>query len=194
MLPSMPALVAIWRTGSSRARSTMDTPVFTSPVVSLISLATALASGDSSFATLDVTFLALSTKIACLAPRLSASMPICPLPANRSRKTLPSVWNWMMEKTASLILSAVGLTSSPSRVSSRLPRAEPVITRIIYPHYFIQYSIQRIFLQGYFFDILTFFGLNRGFFSLVGVKIPKNRPRAVLRHLGRRLQLRLIRL
>ena len=65
---------------------------------------------------------------------LNASMPIPPLPANKSSTRRPSMSNWMMENRLSFTLPVVGRVSSPSSSFNPLPLAVPVITRIVrYP-------------------------------------------------------------
>jgi len=74
-----------------------------------------------------------STNTACFAPRLSASMPSCPLPANKSRTTDPAISNCMDENMPSFTRSVVGRTSSPSSVFRWMPLAVPVMTLILIP-------------------------------------------------------------
>lgn len=52
--------------------------------------------------------LLLSTIVTFLAFRLNASIPICPVPPNKSRKFLPSISNCMILNSASFTLSFVG--------------------------------------------------------------------------------------
>ena len=72
-----------------------------------------------------------SIKMHPAAPRLRASIPSWPEPAKRSMARRPSISNCMAENRPSFTRSAVGLVSSPGRVSSRRPRAVPVITLIV---------------------------------------------------------------
>ena len=64
------------------------------------------------------------------APRLSASMPRAPLPANRSSTCPPLHRNASKSKMVCRTRSAVGLTSNPAGASKRRPRASPDMTRI----------------------------------------------------------------
>ena len=75
----------------------------------------------------------LSTKSALFAPRESASMPSCPVPAKRSSTRASSTSNWIQLKILSLTLSVVGRVSMPLSSPSRRPRAEPVMTLMFIP-------------------------------------------------------------
>ncbi len=72
-----------------------------------------------------------STKTASFAPLLSASIPIAPLPENRSRKRIPYSSSCIILKSVSLIRSVVGLVSIPGTVLSASLLALPAITLII---------------------------------------------------------------
>ena len=65
--------------------------------------------------------LPLSQKTTSAAPRLSASMPIAPLPLNRSTNRLPSMSNCNTLKMPCFAMSDVGLTSLPDGEISFLP-------------------------------------------------------------------------
>lgn len=73
--------------------------------------------------------LSLSTKTACLAPRLKASIPRFPLPAKRSSTVIPFRRPIRILNIDSLTLSEVGLTLRPGGIRNRLPFAIPPITR-----------------------------------------------------------------
>ena len=77
-------------------------------------------------------FLPFSTNTALFAPLLSASMPIAPLPLNRSRKLHPGISGERTLNKVSFILSVVGLVSIESTVTSFKLRARPAITLIIF--------------------------------------------------------------
>ena len=71
-----------------------------------------------------------STRTACFAPRLNASIAIAPLPLNRSRNVQSGNSLDMILNKVSLIRSVVGLVSIVSIVSSRRLLAVPAITLI----------------------------------------------------------------
>ena len=73
-------------------------------------------------------FLLFSTKTAYSAPLLSASIPIAPLPLNKSRKLQSSISFCSILKSVSLILSVVGLVPIPSTVFNCNLLALPAIT------------------------------------------------------------------
>ena len=64
------------------------------------------------------------------APRLRASIPIAPLPENRSRNQQPGISGWRMLKRVSLIRSVVGRVSFPGMVFKFNLRAFPAMTLI----------------------------------------------------------------
>jgi len=74
--------------------------------------------------------LDLSHNITFSAPLLAASIPIAPLPANKSRNTLSSTLDCIMLKSDSLTLSNVGLVIFSSSVYIFVPLAFPLITLI----------------------------------------------------------------
>ena len=71
-----------------------------------------------------------STNVTCLAPRLSASMPMLPVPAHKSRKFASTTCSRRMLNTDSLTLSAVGRTAFPLGAAKRLPLNLPAIILI----------------------------------------------------------------
>src|SRR6185503_18439396 len=71
-----------------------------------------------------------STKVACAAPRESASMPTAPEPAHRSRKRAPSILGAITLNSVSRRRSEVGLTSSDGGLFRFRPRYLPAIIRI----------------------------------------------------------------
>src|SRR5687767_13670724 len=71
----------------------------------------------------------LSTKVARAAPRDSASRPIAPEPANRSRTSMPSTGPIRL-KAASRTRSPVGRVSRPPGAKIRVPLREPAMIRI----------------------------------------------------------------
>lgn len=75
--------------------------------------------------------LSFSTKVTWCAPLLSASIPIEPEPANRSRKREPSICPWQISKTALRRIASVGRVESPLGVFKRRPRNVPPMILII---------------------------------------------------------------
>jgi hypothetical protein len=71
----------------------------------------------------------LSTKKASPAPLLNASIPILPLPANRSRNKLPGTRGVIILNNASFTKSVAGRRCFTFLVFRRLPLAIPPITR-----------------------------------------------------------------
>src|SRR5271165_1608964 len=71
-----------------------------------------------------------STKVPPAAPRLKASRPYAPLPANRSANRAPTTRPPRLENTAWRIPSVAGLTASPLGTESSIPRARPPVMRI----------------------------------------------------------------
>ena len=80
-------------------------------------------------------FLLCSTKTALDAPLLNASMPIPPLPLNKSRKVESARYSEIILNKVSLIRSVVGLVSRPSMVFNCILFALPAITRMILLHF-----------------------------------------------------------
>ena len=76
-------------------------------------------------------FLLFSTNTAFFAPRLTASRPMPPLPANRSRNTAPGTSICKILNKVSLIRSVVGRVSLPSIVFKGILRAVPAIILIV---------------------------------------------------------------
>jgi hypothetical protein len=80
-----------------------------------------------------------STKTTCSAPRLSASIPTAPVPANKSNQWLPVVASGLpahnMLKRVSRRRSEVGRMSSPRKDAKGRLRYLPAITRIFGAHY-----------------------------------------------------------
>ena len=72
--------------------------------------------------------LSRSTKVACAAPRDSASIPAAPEPANRSRTRASRRSGSRIAKSVCLTRSPSGRVASPG-ASSRVPRAVPAMTR-----------------------------------------------------------------
>ena len=76
----------------------------------------------------------LSTNVTLAAPRLMASKPIRPEPANKSRNLALICLPFKMLKKACLTLDEVGRTSWPLGLLIALPRNEPpVIITLRYP-------------------------------------------------------------
>src|SRR3990172_5708080 len=69
-----------------------------------------------------------SLKRARDAPRLSASMPTAPVPANRSHQVEPATSPARILKSASLARSVIGRVVSPGTDFNLRPRAEPEMT------------------------------------------------------------------
>jgi len=76
-----------------------------------------------------IDWLLLSIKTADSAPRLRASMPKAPVPANRSSTVEPRTWKAIILKIASRVLSAVGLVLVPLTDRSLRPLSSPPIIR-----------------------------------------------------------------
>lgn len=70
-----------------------------------------------------------STKVACAAPRDSASRPSAPLPAKRSRTRAPSMRGRSQLNRVSRTRSGVGRISTPAGNCSRRPRWRPPMMR-----------------------------------------------------------------
>ncbi len=61
------------------------------------------------------------------APRLNASIPMLPVPPNKSKNVDSIISVDMMLKSASLTLSVTGRVESPGTGSNRIPRAFPAM-------------------------------------------------------------------
>src|SRR6202044_3827253 len=76
----------------------------------------------------------VSTKYACLAPRLSASIPTAPVPAKRSNHTVPASASGLPAVSTlnkvSRNRSEVGRMSAPRNDRKGRPRYLPAITRM----------------------------------------------------------------
>src|SRR5690348_8327630 len=70
----------------------------------------------------------LSTNVALAAPRLSASMPTLPVPANRSRKRWPPIRGVRMLNRLSLARSVIGRVADVRGGRRIRPLALPAIT------------------------------------------------------------------
>ena len=75
------------------------------------------------------------------APRLSASIPIAPLPLNTSRNRHPGISFESILNKVSFILSVVGLVSIESIVTSFRLLALPAITLIFFSYLYVLYII-----------------------------------------------------
>ena len=71
-----------------------------------------------------------STKKTLPAPRLIASMPKLPLPANNSKNEAPHIWLPKMENKASLTYWEVGRIFTPLGIFNTRPLNSPDITRM----------------------------------------------------------------
>ena len=69
-----------------------------------------------------------STKTACAQPRLSASMPTLPVPANRSRNRAPGIRGARMANRLSLARSVIGRVADVRGGRRILPLALPAMT------------------------------------------------------------------
>jgi hypothetical protein len=87
---------------------------------------------------------ARSMKVACAAPRLRASMPTAPEPAQMSRNRLPLTQGARMLKSVSRNRSEVGLTFSPPAVRNLLPLCFPPITLTLSPLSIIKNRLARL--------------------------------------------------
>ena len=73
----------------------------------------------------EIDWLLISIKTADRAPRLKASMPNAPVPANRSSTVAPGTWKAIILNIASLVRSAVGLNLVPLTDRSLRPLSFP---------------------------------------------------------------------
>ena len=92
----------------------------------------------------------LSHKIAFLAPLLTASKPMAPLPENKSKNMLFGISVCIILNNDSFTLSNVGLVAFPSNVYNFVPLAFPPIILIFNPSCEFSYLSMIVIFYSFF--------------------------------------------